>query len=148
MGQYLHWRICQHYNAPYAEHWYEHHPEPVTEGNGVTILWDLTIHTDRSINANRPEIVVKDCNKKTGLLIDMAMSSDRNFSLKKYEEISKCKDLEIEMQKMWHMKAIVIPLVVGALGMIKKKTEDHIKRIPGNPCLQELQKIVLNGTAH
>ena len=49
---------------------------------------------------------------------------------------------------MWHLKAIVIPVVVGALGMMKKKTEDHIKRIPGNPCLQELQKIVLNGMAH
>ena len=49
---------------------------------------------------------------------------------------------------MWHLKAIVIPVVVGKLGMMKKKTEDHIKRIPGNPCLQELQKIVLNGTAH
>ena len=35
-----------------------------------------------------------------------------------------------------------------ALGMIKKKTENHIKRIPENPCLQELQKILLNGTAH
>ena len=32
--------------------------------------------------------------------------------------------------------------------MIKKNTEDHIERIPGNPCLQESQKIVLNGTAH
>ena len=49
---------------------------------------------------------------------------------------------------MWHLKAIVIPVVVGALGLIKKKTEDHIKRIPGNPCLQELQEIVLNVTAH
>ena len=52
------------------------------------------------------------------------------------------KDLEIEIQK------IVIPVVAGALGMIKKNTEDHIKRIPRNLGLQELQKIVLNGTAH
>lgn len=41
--------------------------------------------------------------------------------------ISKYKDQEIEIQKMWHLKAIVIPVVVGALGMMKKKTEDHIK---------------------
>ena len=49
---------------------------------------------------------------------------------------------------MWHLKAIVILVVVGALGMLQKKTEDDIKAIPGNPCLQELEKIVLNGTAH
>ena len=78
----------------------------------------------------------------------MTVPSDRNLSLKEYEKISKYKDLEIEIQKMWHLKAIVIPVVVEALGMIKKKNEDHIKRIPGNPCLQELQEIVLNGTAH
>ena len=58
------------------------------------------------------------------------------------------KDLEIEIQKMWHLKAIVIPVVVGTLGMIKKKTEDHIQRVPGSPCLQESQHIVLNGAAH
>ena len=49
---------------------------------------------------------------------------------------------------MWHLKTTVIPIVIEALGMIKRKSEDHIKGIPGNPCLQELQKIVLNGTAH
>ena len=72
---------------------------------------------------------MKDCKKKTCLFIDMTAPSD----------IGKYKDLKIEIQ-MWHLKAIVIPVVVGALRMIKKKTEDHIKRIPGNLCLQELQR--------
>ena len=48
---------------------------------------------------------------------------------------------------MWHLKVTIIPVVNGALGMIQKKTECHIKRIPGNLCLQELQKIMLNGMA-
>ena len=30
-GQYIHWKICQHYNAPYAKNWYEHKPEKVVE---------------------------------------------------------------------------------------------------------------------
>ena len=65
MRQYLHWKICQHYNPQHAEHWYEHHPEPVMEENDATILWDFTIHTDRSVKANRPDITVKDLKEKT-----------------------------------------------------------------------------------
>ena len=82
------------------------------------------------------------------MLIDMTVHSDRNVSLKEYERVSKYKDLEIEIQKMWHLKTSLVPVVIGALGMIKTKSEDLIKQIPGNPRLQELQKIVLNGTAH
>ena len=78
----------------------------------------------------------------------MTVPSDRNVSLKENKKVSKYKDLEIEIQKMWHLKTIVIPVVIGTLGMIKRKSEDHIKHIPGNPCLQELQKIVLNWTVH
>ena len=48
---------------------------------------------------------------------------------------------------MWHLKVTIIPVVNGVLCLIKKKTECHIKRIPGNLCLQELQKIMLNGMA-
>ena len=64
------------------------------------------------------------------------------------EKLVNAKNLEIEIQEVWYLKAILISVVIGALAMIKKKFEDHIKRITGNHCLQELQKIVLNGTAH
>ena len=69
-------------------------------------------------------------------------NNDNNNTNKENEKIIRYKDLEIEIQR------IVTPVVAGALGMIKKNTEDHIKRIPRNLGLQELQKIVLNGTAH
>ena len=39
------------------------------------------------------------------------------FCLKKK---CKYKDLELEIQRMWHMKTVVIPMVVGALGTVKK----------------------------
>ena len=44
MGQYIHWKICQYYNAPYAKNWCEHKPKKVIETESTTILWDLPIH--------------------------------------------------------------------------------------------------------
>ena len=37
---------------------------------------------------------------------------------------------------------------MGALGMVKKGTDKHINKIPGNPQLYETQKIALCGTAN
>ena len=102
VGQYLHWKICKHYNTPHADKWYEHKTPPVVEGENTTILWDFPINTDRAIQANRPDIVIKDHKSKTCLLIDMTISTDRNISVKELDKLSKYKDLQIEIEPMWH----------------------------------------------
>ena len=71
------------------------------------------------------------------------------MSPKEFEKLAKYKDLEIELAKMWKMKTIItVPVICGALGMIKKGTQYHIDKIPGKLHLTEIQKITLNGTAH
>ena len=49
---------------------------------------------------------------------------------------------------MWKMKTIIIPVVIGALGDIKKGMRSNIEKIPGKISLEEFQKITLLGTAH
>ena len=44
------------------------------------------------------------------------------------------------------MNATTIPVVIGALGLIKKGLEKYIQQIPGNIKIDELQKITLLGT--
>ena len=63
------------------------------------------------------------------------------------EKLSKYKDLEIEIERMWGMKATTIPVVIGALGIIKMGLEKYTKQIPGNIKISELQKIALLGTS-
>ena len=46
--QYTQWKICQHYNAPYAKNWYEYKPQKVLETESATILWDFRILTDNN----------------------------------------------------------------------------------------------------
>ena len=46
------------------------------------------------------------------------------------------------------LKAKTIPVVIGALCLIKKGTIQYVEKIPGDPSLKEIQrKIVLNSTA-
>ena len=78
----------------------------------------------------------------------MSVPRDTNVSLKMFEKLSKYKDLEIEVTKMWHLKTITPPVVIGALGIMAKTAPNYVSQIPGAPSLNELQKITLMGTAH
>ena len=48
------------------------------------------------------------------------------------EELSKYKGLEIEIERMWHTKTEVVPVVIGALGLTKKGLKKFINKVPGN----------------
>ena len=73
---------------------------------------------------------------------------DKNLSSREFGKISKYKDLEIKIERMWHLKTTLIPAVVGALGTVKKGTNEYLQQIPGMPSLIEIQKIALTSTAH
>ena len=120
----------------------------MTENQTATILWDMPIQTDKEIKVNRSDIVVKDKKERTCMLIDMSIPTERNTSLRTAEKLSKYKDVEIEIEKAWGMKTTAVPVIIGALGLVKKVIENYIGKIPGNIRITELQKTVLLGTAH
>ena len=51
----------------------------------------------------------------------MTIPTDRNISVKEFDKLSKYKDLQIEIERMWQLKTTVIPVVIGALGMVKEE---------------------------
>ena len=108
-------------------------------------MWDMPVNTDRTITANRPDIIVKDSVNSTCKLIDMTVPPDRNIALKETEKNkkNKYKDLELEMQRMWHMKTVVIPVVVGALGTMKKGMVENINKVSKRATMTEIQKICM-----
>ena len=61
-------------------HWYVHVPKSVVtnQGGKVTILWNQQVQTDRTIPSNKPDIIIRDNVKGTCMLIDVAVSGDRN----------------------------------------------------------------------
>ena len=147
-GQYIHWCLCKNFCLPHERNWWQNNPPKFIENKNATILWDFDIHTDRTIQANRTDIVVKNHNAKTCFLIDMSVPSNTNVSLKIFEKLGKYKDLETEVTKTWHLNTTTLLVVIGALGMVAKTAPNYVSQIPGAPPLTELQKIVLMGTAH
>ena len=148
VGQYIHWKICQHYNALHAKISYEHKPQKVIEGESATILWDFSIYTEKTVQTNKPHINIKDHKEKIRRLIDFSFPMYINISAKEFEKLSKYKDLQIEVERMWQLKTSIIPIAVGTLGLVKKGTAKHLEKIPGKQNLSETQKIVLTSTAH
>ena len=141
IGQYIHWKACQNFHLPCAAKWYEHKPPQVGENDKVTILWDFTINTDRTIQANRPDIVIKNNKQKTYLMIDMTVPTDRNVSAKEFDKLSKYTDWQIEIERLWHLKTSIVPVVIRAFGLVDKNVRSHIKKLPGNPACRSYKRL-------
>jgi len=58
-------------------------------------LWNQQVQTDRTIPNNKPDIIIRDSEKGTCLLIEVAISGDRNVIKTEAEKILKYKDLTV-----------------------------------------------------
>jgi hypothetical protein len=86
--------------------------------------------------------------KRECMLIDAAISGDRNVIKKEAEKILKYEDLTIEIQRMWNVKSKVIPVVIGATGTVSKSFRKYMSNIPGKYEVKELQKRAVLSTGH
>jgi hypothetical protein len=132
------------------KHWYEHVPKSIETGQegNVTILWNQKVQTDRTIPNNKPDIIICDNEKRTCMLIDVAISEDRNVIKKETKKSLKYKDLTIEMQRMWNVKTEKIPVIIGATGTISKSLIKCVINLSGNHEVKELQKTAILDTVH
>ena len=82
------------------------------------------------------------------MLIDVAISGDRNVIKKEAEMILKYKDLTIEKQRMWNVKTKEIPVIIGATRTVSKSFRKYVSNVPGKHEVKKLQKTAILGIAH
>ena len=132
---YIHWTACKHMGLQITDKYYGHKSERVMNVNSATVMLDVLVITDWTVLANWPDIV---------LLTDR-YNHTRWF--KHYHKRSwknkQVQNLEIEIIRMLKERTNIVPVIIGALGTIKKGLDQYLQLLPGNLLATELQKITL-----
>jgi hypothetical protein len=95
----------------------------------IIIIMNQAVHTDREVTANRPDITIKNQKEKTCTLIDVAIPADRNVVQKEAEKTLQYKSLCIEIQRMWNLKCTIIPVIIGATGIVTRSLRKNLRMI-------------------
>ena len=137
MASIIYRAICAEYDLEHSKDWWVE-PEKVVRNDHAKIICDFPIQTDKHLLHNRLDIV---------LIIDIAVPRDENIQDKELEKMDKYQSLKIELEQLWKVKIMVIPVVAGALGAIADRLPGWLAQIPGTISEVELQKSALLGMA-
>ena len=117
----------------------------MTKMHQVTVLHLIISFVN---NNNRPDIIIKNKKEKTCTLIDVAIPADRNVVQKEAEKNLKYKSLCIEIQRMWNLKCTIVPVIIGATGIVTRSLKKNLESVPGKHSIDSLQKTAILGTSH
>jgi len=140
--------MCKALGIETTDKWYTHMSKPVYEEGDVTVLWNQAIHTDREVTANKPDIIIKNKKEKIRTLIDVAIPADRNVVKREVEKKLKYKSSCIEIHRMWNLKCRILPVIIGATGMVTRSFRKTLEAVPGKHSIDSLQKTAILGTSH
>ena len=149
VASYIHWSISKKENLACKNNWYDHIPEKIIENENIKILYDFTIRTDKKIQHNRPDLVIFNKLNNSTIIADIACPMDHNTKEKEKEKVEKYQELKEEIERIWKTKAKVIPIVVGALGVVSDNLNKHLNNLGlENVRISHLQKTVLLKTGN
>jgi hypothetical protein len=82
------------------------------------------------------------------MLIDVAIPADRNVTQKEAKNKLKYNSLCVEVQRMWNMKCMIIPVVIGVTRIVTKGLKKNLEAVPRKHSIDSLQKTATLGTSH
>ena len=137
-------------------------PERVINVNSTTVMWDVPVITNWSILVNWPDTVLHDKKEKTCPVIDIVTPDASNVNTKETEKLSRYKNLEIEVSRMWKVRTKFVPVMIKSIRnnrvgirsepsvaprspVSHRPTENHtdqnLQLLPGHLSATDLQKI-------
>ena len=118
------------------------------ENEEVKVLWDINVQCDNVIEARKPDITLIDKKERKEIIIDIAVATNVRVGEKKRKRMENYQDLKRETGRLWKLKMVeVIPVVIGALGSVKKEFDGWIEKLGITNNVRVMLKTALLGTA-
>ena len=67
---------------------------------------------------------------------------------KEAEKKLKYKSLCIEIQRVCNLKCTIVPVIIGATGVVTRSLKKNLETVPGKHSIDSLQKTAIFGTSH
>ena len=149
MGLRVYWELCGKYGVKRSERWYDETPDEVrVSGDGnYEVWWDKLVITPTKLEHNRPDVVVIDRVTRRWTIVDFSVPFDANVVRKENQKVNNYGKLATEVSRMYKVSTIVIPIVVGSLGVVSKRLAGFVKRLGIGDVVGGLQMTALIGTA-
>jgi hypothetical protein len=80
-------------------------------------------------------------------VIDVAIQTDRNVTKGETEKRLKYKRLCAEIQRMWNLKCMIVPVIIGATGIVTNGLKKICEGTLGKRSVASLQKRAVLGTS-
>ena len=103
------------------------------------------MQTDRTIEARRPDLILRDKIADECKIIDVAVQGDTRAVKKEEENIEKYRDLAFEVGRKWK-KGKTVTRVIGALGTMSKNHLMYLAELECSLSFETIQKTALLGT--
>ena len=140
----IHWELCKKYKFDHTNKWYMHNPESVLKNETLKILWDFEIQIDHLVSASDSQ-QKKEKKKRTCQIVDLAIPTDHRVKLRENKKRDKYLYLAWELQKLWNMKVMVIPVIIGTLDTVTKGLVPVLKNLEIRGRVETIQSTALFG---
>jgi len=78
----------------------------------------------------------------------VAIPAGRNVVQKEAKKKLKYKSLYIEIQRMWNLSCTIVPVIIGATGIVTRSLKKHLEAVQGIHSIDPLQKTAIRATSH
>ena len=99
-------------------------------------------------NKQNSKIVIIIIENKKNVHTDAPIPADRNVVQKEAEKKLQYKSFCTEIQRMWNLKCTIIPVIIGATGIVTRRLSKNLEAIPGKHSINSLQKTAILGKSH